>query len=258
MDDDTLRELTLLWDGLSDIPVAPSSPDGGNAEESINRLFDGRLVGADLLTPHFDRRIDTVETHYRPQRQPWEVQFYDRVLPFTNNEPIGPGSSGEVENDAARLGIGLATTFIAGGAGYVLHSGVGVRGLSDYWNGIPEEVMLSLQAMMNLLPDGIANAQRCNHHWPCHPYETDDQIWPDTDGPGVVRAFAANYNGTSYVAVMGMRESYTIVAKWSMSVEVFSALTGERLETVDLSAGQEWMFTPHGALRDFVHRVSPR
>ena len=257
VDDNALRELTLLWNSLSEIPIAPSSPDGAGAEEAINRLFE-QPVGADLITPHFERRIDTIETTYRPQRQPWEVQFYDHVLPFTNNEPIGPGSSLETESDPARLAIGLATTFISGGAGYVFHTDAGVRGFSDYWNVATEPMMTALRATMNLLPDGIANAQRCNHHWPCHPYKTDDQIWPDTHGSGVVRAFAANHNGTFYVAVMGMRESYKIEAKWPMSIEVFSVLTGERLQAVELNAGQEWTFMPHGELRDFIHRVTPR
>jgi len=257
IDDETLRELTLLWDEVSEIPVAPSSPDGGNAEESINRLFDGRLVGADLVTPHFDRRTDTVEAFYRPQRQPWEAQFYDHVLPFTNNEPIGPGSSGESDADPARLAIGMAATFIAGGAGYVLHSSAGVRGVEQYWDVVPESVMMALRSTRELLPAGIASAERCNHHWDCHPYETDDQIWPDTGGSGVVRAFAANMGGKSYVAVMGMRESYTVAAKWPMSVEVFDVRTGERTDVIELTEGQAWTFH-EGGTRDYLHRITRR
>ena len=257
VDDDALRELTLLWDEISDIPVAPSSPDGGNAEEAINRLFNDRLVGADLLTPHFDRRTDTAEAAYRPQRQPWEVQFYDHRLPFTNNEPIGPGSSGETENDPARLAIGLAATLISGGAGYVVHSSAGVRGFEDYWNVVTPDILTALKATMDLLPAGIPNGERCNHHWPCHPYESDEQIWPDTDGSGVVRAFAANLDGRSYVAVMGMRDSITVTAKWAMSVEVFDVRTGERTQTTELLEGQEWTFYEEGT-KDYLHRITQR
>lgn len=257
VEDDDLRELTSLWNGISDIPVAPSSPDGAGAEVAINRLFEGGEFGADLLTPHFDRRIDTIEGAYRPQRQPWEVQFYDHVLPFVNNEPIGPGSSGQTESDPARLAIGLASTFIAGGAGYVLHTDAGVRGFSDYWNVATDPIMTALRATMHLLPDGIANAERCNHHWPCHPYATDEQIWPDTHETGVVRAFAANVGNMSYVAVMGMRDSYKVRAKWPMSVEVFDVRTGERMEVVELAEGQDWTFRENGT-RDYLHRITRR
>ena len=111
---------------------------------------------------------------------------------------------GETENDPARLAIGLAATLISGGAGYVVHSSAGVRGFEGYWNVVTPDILTALKATMDLLPAGIPNGERCNHHWPCHPYESDEQIWPDTDGRGVVRAFAANLDGRSYVAVMGM------------------------------------------------------
>ena len=256
VDDDDLRDLTLLWDEISTIPVAPSSPDGDGAEVAINRLFDGHAVGADLLTPHFDR--ETWEEGYRPQRQPWEVQFYDTpISAFANNEPIGPGSSGETETDPARLAIGLAATFIAGGAGYVIHSSAGVRGFEDYWTVVTPEILGALKATADLLPAGIQNAERCNHHWSCHPYETADQIWTDTDRDGVVRAFAVNMGDMSYVAVMGLRGSYTVTAKWTMGIEVFDVRTGERTETVELDEGQEWVFYATPA-RDFIHRITRR
>ena len=256
VDDDDLRDLTVLWDGISPIPVAPSSPDGGDAEVGINRLFDGHAVGADLLTPHFDR--DLWEDGYRPQRQPWEVQFYETpISAFTNNEPIGPGSSGETEIDPARLAIGLATTFISGGAGFVLHSSAGVRGLEEFGTVVTPDIMMALRATLDLLPAGIANAERCNHHWDCHPYETHDQIWTDTGGDGVVRAYAVNMGALSYVAVMGLQGSYTVTAKWTMGIEVFDVRTGERTETVELDEGQEWVFYATPA-RDFIHRITRR
>jgi len=264
VEDDDLRELTLLWDEISEIPVAPSSPDGGNAEESINRLFDGRLVGADLLTPHFDRRTDTVETVYRPHRQPWEVQFYETpISAFTNNEPIGPGSSGETEHDPARLAIGLATTYLSGGAGYVIHSSAGVRGFEDYWTVVTPEMLTAIKATSDLLPAGVQNAERCNHHWDCHPYDpVGEQIWPENGEDGVVRAFAANVGERSYVAVMGLRGSYTVTAKRDMGIEVFSVRTGARLQTLDLAAGEEYQFVEAEeeaqTLRDFLHRITHR
>jgi len=122
---------------------------------------------------------------------------------------------------------------------------------------VTPEILTALKSIFDLLPDGIQNAERCNHHWPCHPYETDDQIWPDTHSTGVVRAFAANVGSESYVAVMGMRESYTVRARWPMGVEVFDAGTGERKLTVELSEGQEWTFLENDA-KDSLHRITRR
>ena len=254
-----LAELTRRWNRASDIPVAPSSPNGAtNPEDAINELFANTDIEADLLTPHFERRTDTVDGFYRPHRQPWEVQGYNTpTTVFTSNEPIGPGSSTNSENDPARLAIGMAATYISGGAGHVLHSNAGVRGDVDYWSVVSDDIMRALRSVHALLPGGIANGQRCNHHWDCHPYETDDQIWPDHGGSGgVVRAYASTLNGTTYIAVMGMRSTYTVTAKWPMTIEVFDVRTGQRLDSVSLDEDQSHVFRPHGSLRDFIHRVT--
>jgi len=156
------------------------------------------------------------------------------------------------------LAIGLATTFISGGAGHVLHSSAGVRGLEDYWTVVTPDIMTSLRATMDLLPAGIANGEQCNHHWSCHPYEpVGEQIWPETDEAGVVRSFAVNVGNMSYVAVMGLRDSYTVVAKSPMGVEVFDVRTGDRTEAVELEEGQQWVFHETDS-RDFIHRITRR
>ena len=258
IDDDDLADLTRRWAQVSDILIAPSSPDGGGAEVALNILFSENEVNADLLTPHFDRRINTIETVYRPHRQPWEAQFYDYPLPFVNNEPIGPGSSGNTDSDPARLAIGMAVTFISGGAGHVLHSHAGVRGDQSYEDSISEGIMRAMQSVRGLLPNGIANGQRCNHHWSCHPYETNDQIWPDTHEDGVVRSYSSTLDEITYVAVMGMRDTYTVTAKWPMTISVFDVRNGNQLESVDLDTDETFIFRQHGTLRDYVHRVTRR
>jgi hypothetical protein len=56
-----------------------------------------------------------------------------------------------------------------------------------------------------------------------------------------------------------MRESYFVTAKRRLTVEVFDARdASQRLGVVELDAGQDWTFTPHGDLRDFIHRIAPR
>ncbi len=255
-----LAELTRYWKSISDIPVAPSSPGPGTAEESIAELFRDYDLTADLLTPHFDR--DRREDGYRPHRQAWEVQFYEHVNThvFTNNEGIGCGSSVSTDCDPARLAMGMANTFVSRGAGFVFHTVAGVRGDLPFWE-LPnaEPIMTALRGVMALLPDNIANGATCNTHWDCHPYEHHDQIWPSTGGAGVVRAFCSHIDGVDMCPVMGMRESYFVTAKRRLTVEVFDARdASQRLEVVELDAGQDWTFTPHGDLRDFIHRIAPR
>lgn len=255
VNDADLAELTKRWLLRSTISIAPSSPDGGNAEESINRLFREQDITADLLTPHFDRRIDTVEGAYRPIRQPWEVQFYDTsTTVFTNNEPIGPGSSGESETDATRLAMAMATTYISGGAAYVLHSNAGVRGDQNFSDVISDDIMRSLEAVRDLVPGDLANGHRQNHHWSGHPYKTVDQIWPETDGSGVVRAYASEIDGMFWVSVMGVLDQYEIEARWDMEIVVYSLVDGVPLDLIILDKGQHWTFHENDN-RDFLHCV---
>ena len=259
IDDANLAALTRRWMARSTIPIAPSSPDGGNAEESINRLFREQALTADLLTPHFDRRIDTVEGLYRPVRQPWEVQFYNTpTTVFTNNEPIGPGSSGAEDMDGSRLAMAMATTYIAGGAGYVLHSAAGVRGDVPFDEAISDEVMGAMETVHDLIPGDLANGHRQNHHWAGHPYKgIADQIWPETRGSGVVRAYASETAGEYWVGVMGLKGQLDIEARWDMQIAVYSMEDGHHLDLVILEKGRSWIFHENGT-RDFLHRVSPR
>ena len=259
VNDSDLAELTNRWQGISDIPVAPSSPADSAAQVGIERLFSGQKLTADLLTPHFDR--DQREEGYGPHRQPWRAQFYDGVTTpaFVNNEGIGPGSRSGSDSDPARLAMGMLNTFVSGGAGYVFHSRAGVRGDYDFWQeDNAEAIMTAFRGIIALVPRNIANGQNCNHHWGGHPYVDLNQIWPDTGGDGVVRAFASEVDGLFYVAVMGMRNSYQVTAKWPMTVEVFDSRDATGLEVVELSAGQDHTFWQHGHLRDYVHRISQR
>jgi hypothetical protein len=257
--DRDLAALTAQWLSRSTIPVAPSSPDGGDAEVGLNRFFRDHAVQADLLTPHFDRRIDTAEAWYRPVRQPWEVQFYATpTTVFVNNEPIGPGSSGESEHDPARLAMAMATTYISGGAGYILHSAAGVRGDVPFAEAISDEIMRSLQAVHTLIPGDLANGRRQNHHWDGHPYLMVDQIWTETDGSGVVRAYASETAGEYWVGVMGLRDHLDIEARWDMQITIYRVDDGVPLDLVILKKGQRWTFREIDSARDFLHRVSPQ
>ena len=271
-----LAQLVELWRSLSTIPVAASAiystdddladyngrvdpNEEGIGTEKFFQRFTTTTV--DVLTPHFDR--DYGDGGYRFSRQAWEVQWYDYVptYVFVNNEPTGCGSSDTQTCEPANLVQDFLTTFISHGAGYTWHTGVGVRGLENYWD-MPnaEAQMTAFRAMQALLPPDTANGINRNHHWPGHPYVDLNQIWPDlpSGSSGVVRAFAAEVDGRFYIPLMGLRNAYEMEAKWPMSIEVFSALDGTRLEIVELDQGQRHTFREVNGLRDFLHRVSRR
>ena len=262
-----LAELSALWEQLSSIPYAASAVY--DTDDDVQRAsgfsgiekFFGTFPGLepDLLTPHFDR--DLREEGYRPSRQPWEVQFYENVpaFAFVNNEPIGPGSSVEIQTDPSTLAMDMANTFMSRGAGYTLHSNAGVRGDINFWEVTNvEPILTALRFIHTLLPANIANGENQNHHWPGHPYVDLDQIWTsNSSGQGVVRAFFSEIDGVGYAPVMGMKGQYDIEAKWAIGVEVFDVCTQQRIEVVELTQGEHHTFqvTP---CRDFVHRIVRR
>ena len=258
LSDRDLAELTRLWKSISEIPVAPSSPGGGqNPEEGLERLFREQDITADLLTPHFQRVPG--EEGYRPHRQPWEVQHYGEVdtTAFVNDEGVGPSRG---DSDPARLAMGMANTYIARGAGFNLHTGAGVRGDYDFWEEENiEPIMTALRSILHLVPAGIPNGTPKNHHWDGHPYRDEDgaQIWPVTGGDGVVRAYASEVDGAFYVAVMGVKGAYRVTAQWSMRVEVFDPRTGLQIADLTLDEGQTLDIRPmDDGLRDFLHRIT--
>lgn len=237
VDVEELRRLTRLADSLTDIPVAASAPVDTDCPH-VTAVYGGGI--ADFGTPHFDRTY--WEDGWRPVRQPWEWQFCAAApKAYTQNEPIGPGSSVESERDAARIQAAYVVGLVAGAGGYVYHSDAGVRGDIELWEerGAVDALQWLSVARQNL-PGDIPNWNRYNHHWPGHPFSgsLDHQIWPDGNRPtGVVRAFAAG-DSRFIVPVIGIRGPVTLTARAAMRVEVRSPRTWVPLLTRDLAAGE--------------------
>ena len=268
---DALKILTDHWMASTDIPSAISAiydydEDlvGHTGIIGLEKFFDKYpSTSIDILTPHFDR--DLREEAYRSARQSWEVQFYDHVPTgvFVNNEPIGCGSSGATICDPDRLVADLLNTMMAKGAAYTYHTDQGVKGVRDFWRVAQiEEFSLAVRSMLNLLPEDIASGVNANHHWDNHPFDyraVPDQIWTETNGTGVTRAFAMQNAGRWYVVLTGMRQTYEFSPRWPMTVEVFAALDGELLETVVLRAGERHTVRQRdSSTRTYVLRVSRR
>ena len=266
-----LKVLTDHWMARTDIPSGISAIyeydddlRGYTGYIGLEKFFDKFPdTSIDILTPHFDR--DLREEGYRSARQSWEVQFYENVPTgaFVNNEPIGCGSSVANICDPDRLVADLLNTMMAKGAGYTYHTSAGVKGINNFWDVDQlDGVSLAFRSMLNLLPANIANGVNANYHWDNHPFDSDAlelQIWTETNGTGVTRAFAMEHAGRWYVVLTGMRERYEFSPRWPMTVETFAALDGELLETVTLSAGERHTIRQRDArTRTYVLRVSSR
>ena len=85
-----------------------------------------------------------------------------------------------------------------------------------------------------------------------------DQIWTETDGSGVVRAYASETAGEYWVGVMGLKDQLDIEARWDMQITIYRVDDGVPLDLVILKKGQRWTFREIDSTRDFLHRVSPR
>lgn len=202
--------------------------DAGEVERRRACVDEWRTVygagAADLATPHFDRRVDTSDGYYRPVRQPWEMLFtLDGRLRWANNEPIGPGASGASDDDPERLAMAAAVTWLSGGAGYVLHTGAGIRGggaadmargrASNIWEvSRIAETFAAIQRVRAMLPANLPNCEPANAHWSTAPFSVDAAT--------VVRAYQSVCPDGTFVALpFGIAGEAVLVARRPVEVD---------------------------------------
>jgi len=121
-----LRSLCQYLADRTSLPVAITSSFGENNEDS--ELYNGSA--ADIATAHFSRDIGTFEGGWLPVRDCWRIEDAVGVPPCSSDEPIGPGSSVNTENDPIKLVSAACFAWTAKLPAYVFHSRAGVRG--DY------------------------------------------------------------------------------------------------------------------------------
>lgn len=187
-------------------PTALTSAAHGN---------DGLYAGsaATIATEHFDRRLD--EGGWRPVRQPWGYWERQAAPPtFSNNEPVGIGSSVAADSDPLRLACAAVVTWIAGGAVHVVHTGAGIYGvpmthpvggyrpanLSEQPTLAP--TLDAISRMRSLLPPDLPSWSRQNHHWAGHPLTFHHPVGDPAlaINHGCVRAYAAT-RGNDWVCL---------------------------------------------------------
>jgi hypothetical protein len=216
-------------------------------------------AGLDVWTEHY-QRVFLADGPFRPIRQPWGAPGeYDAACPGQlptawNGEPIGIQSSVQHDDDPRHHVLAAIVTFIAGNAGYVLHSGAGVRGLKDERRAanLMEQptfahALEGLEAAEEYLPPDLPNWDRCNHYWACHPF---DGVVAAINSGRLVRAYAALRNERFVVAVIGARGPMTLSPKEAAEFDVRDPLDGRVLARYDLRPGQT--FTLDAAIDAYV------
>jgi hypothetical protein len=244
-----LRALTRYMNERTDVLVAASAPAGATCEDYA-RVYEGGV--ADLATIHFDRDTSRTDGHWRPVRQPWELQFCDGVPVGTNNEPIGPGASVASEDDPVRLVAAAIATYVSGLPAYVYHSRAGVRGDLEI------DTMPGVGAythVAGIVPGDLASWTRKNAHWDDAPfvvYAGDgagnlhaNRMWPDLDGPtsGVVRAYGAVSGEQFFVFPMGILDRVVMAPRRACELDVVDPMTGAVVAHHTLDAGQQFELT---------------
>ncbi len=236
---DEVRELSDYLKNETNMIVAPSHP----FDEDYVRMHEGGI--ADLNTAHLPR--DPGEMEWRPTRQAWGVAN-DLDMPFANNEPVGPGSSGNSQTDANKLITDMLNTHVSGGCSYCLHSDPGVRGKNKGWiNFIDIPNQAKIQRMFKqariYLPNDIANWTRYNGNWDGHPFRDgfldDSQFWTEGSNNGVNRAYAAR-KGNLFVVVLSavMNHVDLIASIGDMRFDVGDIDTGRVIEAISLKNGE--------------------
>ena len=143
-----------------------------------------------------------------------------------NNEPEGPQSSVVSMSDPLQLACTRLLGIMCGGAGYVLHVGQGVTGLSSPAYGRPENmwevnnidaIMEAVRGCDDLMPEGIENWKCVNNGRSDHPLQLDGTtgFWESgahDRAPAVNKNYAAiSPNGVDFrVMLTGCKSAGTV------------------------------------------------
>ena len=238
-----LAELRRLGQRLNEkttVLVALSSPATGAACAT----YAGS--GADAMTLHYERGFGR-EGPLQPLRRPWSFpDAYDRAckgqLPsiVLNNEPIGPESSVRQDDSPSRIAAGYVMTFLAGNAGYVLHSGPGIRGggAADvsstlrrhaHFDELPSfaPIAAALGAAKQYLPQGLANWKRHAPNAGTAPIQGFDGLYAASGGSDFV------------VLAIGMQKPVIVSAHINATIEIRELVTGKVVKSMRVSSGDD-------------------
>jgi hypothetical protein len=245
-----LREFAAFLSGKTDILVAISSNHDWPELRSLlgfEQIY--KDSSADIATWHFsrDRRIDE---GWGPVVDCWPYGDRPGFLPVSSNEPIGPGSSVNVETEPIRLVMAAAFAYSAKLPMYVFHCGAGTYGKTRF------EDMPGIKCfgpILRLLPGDLANWERNDGKEPRAPFTVFAGDEPDRYRPelksatdGCVRN-TGNRKGDRFVCVpIGIRSGgLQVQARTALSFSAHDPLTGEMLTSATMRPGER-LILPSG------------
>jgi hypothetical protein len=247
-----LRELARHVVERTAVLVAISAP--ADLGDGAVALYRGSA--AQVMTAHLDRNVSGEGRLWRPARQARDPML---VWPgaWTSNEPIGPQSSVAADDDPTRLTMSAALTWLCNGAGYVLHTGAGVRGggrediargrVANVWEVAHiEETLAGIAAVRKLLPADLPNwtFQNANRTFPRHPFDTNPLASLIVSGR-LLRAFAATAGDGRFVVMPIVAEApIPFTATFAMQFDVHDPLTGAVRESRELAARETYTMPP--------------
>jgi hypothetical protein len=152
-----LREFAQYLNSRTEVPIAITSnhdwPELGSTQ-GFEQVY--ARSGADIATWHFSRDR-SLDGGWKPVYDCWELSGRPDFPPLCSNEPIGPGSSVNSEQEPLRLVMAAAFAYVAKVPAYVFHSEAGVFGRTRFEDmpGIDR-----FKHVLQLLPADLASWQR--------------------------------------------------------------------------------------------------
>jgi hypothetical protein len=228
-----LREFAEYLNARTDVPVAVSSnhdwPELGSFK-GFEQVYAGGI--ADIATWHFsrDRRADD---GWAPVYDCWQLGERPGFPPVSSNEPIGPGSSVNTEQDPIRLVMAAAFAYSAKLPMYVFHSSAGVFGRARFEDtpGIDR-----FGPLVRLLPPDLPSWERNDGKEARAPFTVfaggeANRYWPELESAppdGCVRNIGSR-KGDEFVCVpIGIRPGgLQIEARQALKLIAYDPLTGE-------------------------------
>lgn len=210
---------------------------------------------ANLWTAHLDRSTNGTGGMFRPIRQPRDM--VDQPFAWTSNEPIGIDSSVADDSDPVRLTLSAIYTWLCRGAGYVAHSGAGIRGggaadvargrQTDFWKQPTFAAQIDgMNAIRAALPADLPNFpswQNNNNGFPGYPFETNPLL--DAGEDKILRAFCALSADARFVCVpIAVTAPIPFVARRAMTFDVLDPTSAAVRAHIVLQPGQTYLQPP--------------
>jgi hypothetical protein len=258
-----LREFATYLNSRTQVPVAITSnhdwPEPGSTK-SFDLLYWN--AAADIATWHFsrDRRTDG---GWKPVYDCWELADRPGFPPVSSNEPIGPGSSVNSEQEPVRLVMAAAFAYVAKAPMYVFHSEAGVFGKSRF-----EEMpgIDRFEPLLQLLPADICNWRRNDGKQADAPFTAfaggqPNKYWPEVASArdGCVRNTGSRKDNEFVCIPIGIRRGgLQVEAREHLQFDAYDPLTGEVLKSAAMKSGERLTLPAGPGALLIIGRIEPR